>query len=195
MKNKSATPRYTIQETGDGIQITLPGRKKVLQFLGFGIWIILWGFITGSFMYMGGVLSVLAYSTSSFNTGFFVFVSFISFLIAFMLFIGSSGIYWIIWKLAGKEIIEVNNQAMAITKQIFKWKRKSEYSFKHISNLQVNVIKPNRFTAPYRAIQKMLGHDGIINFNYEKKSIRFGLDISEDEGMQVLSLIKSRMNL
>jgi len=144
---------------------------------------------------MGGVLSVLAYSTSSFNTGFFVFVSFISFLIAFMLFIGGSGIYWIIWKLAGKEIIEVNNQALAITKQIFKWKRKSEFSTSLVENLRVNTIKPNRFTAPYRAIQSMLGHDGIINFSYNRKSIRFGLDISEDEGSQILSLIKSRMNL
>jgi hypothetical protein len=193
--------RFSIQESDNGLAITIPGKKNIFEilFLPFAFYL---GYIEGYSLYLFGLVNVyfiLSLSQTSWDSRtliFFIIMDIISFLfICFLLFLIFYVFALTIRHMTGKEIIETNGQALTITKQVL-WRRKSsEFLSGSITNLRVDVIKPRLLIILYQAFQSSLGRNGVIVFEFEGKTIRFGLDISEDEGSYILATLKSRANI
>jgi hypothetical protein len=115
----------------------------------------------------------------------------VGFFILIFLALGAFAIYAYVWQLAGKEIVEINSQTMSISRQIFGWKKSSDYSSNLVRNVRVNV-QPVLF-APLQMFRKLSGRTGMIIFAYEAKTIHFGLDIDESEAKQLISVITQHL--
>lgn len=194
--------RFSIQDSKKGVLITIPGKKNILEVLFLVPMALLWIYFAGYAAYVFALINygaVLALIQSTWDSKIYLrFAIMDAFALLFIGFI----LFWIwgvfsstIRHMAGREIIEANGQTLIITKQIFKWRKRNEFPSSLVTNLRVSVIKPKPLNALYRAYQSALGRSGIIAFEFQGKSIRFGLDISEDEGNYILFAIKSRLNL
>ena len=194
--------RFSIQDSEKGVLITIHGKKNILEVLFLVPMALLWSYFAGYAVYVFALINygaVLALIQSAWDSRtYFIFAIMDIFTFLFIGFI----LLWI-WvviasttrHMAGKEVIDVSGQSLTITKQIFKWKRQSKFSPDTIKNLRVNVIKPRLLTALYQALQSSLGRNGIIVFDFDGKTVRFGLELTEDEGSYILAAIKSRMNM
>jgi hypothetical protein len=194
--------RFSIRDSDKGVLITIPGKKNILEVVFFVPMAMLWSYFVGYMIYifalinLGGILALFQNAWDS--RTYFIFAIMDIFTFLFISFI----LLWI-WvviasttrHMAGKEVIDVSGQSLTITKQIFKWKRQSKFSPDTLKNLRVNVIKPRLLTALYQALQSSLGRNGIIVFDFDGKTVRFGLELTEDEGSYILAAIKSRMNM
>ncbi|PKN92109.1 MAG: hypothetical protein CVU44_15855 [Chloroflexi bacterium HGW-Chloroflexi-6] len=113
------------------------------------------------------------------------------FLLIFLLALLAMGvvvIYAFFWLIAGKEIIEADLKVLKVSRQIFSWKRTSEYSANEVKDLRAN---PTQFmSGPMKSFRKLLGLDGTIAFDYGAKTFRFGLEIEEAEAKQIIFAIK-----
>ena len=191
--------RFSIQDSDNSLLITIPGKKNIFEILFLPIALYL-SYIGGYSLYLFGLVNfyfTLSLSQASWDSRtliFFIIMDIISFLfICFLLF-------WIFYvfastlrHMAGNEIVGLNGQSLTITKQIFGWKRMRTYSVDSVKDLRVEMIKPNLLIILYQALQAAMWRNGVIVFDYNGKSVRFGLDISEDEGGYFLTKIKSWM--
>jgi hypothetical protein len=193
--------RFSIQDVDNGVLITIPGKKNILEAIFFVPMALLWSYFAGYMIYFFALINfgvILAFFQDTWDSK--IYITFAIMDIFTFLFI-SFVVLWIwvvlestIRHMTGKEIIETNGQALTITKQIL-WRRKSsEFPSGSITNLRVDVIKPGLLTAPFRAFQSALGRNGIIVFEFEGKTVRFGLDITEDEGKYIMTALKSGTN-
>jgi hypothetical protein len=192
--------RFSVQESDGETMITIPGRKNFLAAIIFIPMALLWSYFAAYGIYIfalanfGAILGIFqgAWDTKIFRI-FVIFDAFMFFFLGFMVFWVWGVFASIARDMVGKEIIETTGQSLIITRQIFKWKRRREYSAVSISNLRINVTKPGVFNALHKGIQTLFGRDGKIVFDFEKKSVRVGLDISEDEGKYILDKIKPHL--
>lgn len=192
--------RFSIQSSGDEILITIPGKKNILEVVFFIPMALLWGYFAGYAIYLFVLINYIAfiaqsqgplesnvYSTLAIIDGFALL--FIAFILLWIWIVISSTIR----HMAGKELIGVDSRALSITRQTFMWKKRHEFSSEEVMNLRVDDAIPTLFRAARRAFRSALGRNGIIVFEYQGKTIRFGVDISEDEGKHMLTTIKTRM--
>ncbi len=101
---------------------------------------------------------------------------------------GGVVIYDFFWLIAGKEVIETNSKVLKVSRQIFAWKRTREYVTSDVKDLRVTT-KQSGFGSG-RSLQKLLGLNGMIAFDYGAKTFRFGLEIEEAEAKQIILAIK-----
>lgn len=116
------------------------------------------------------------------------------FLLIFLLALLAMGaviIYALFWLIAGREVIEADSKVLKVSRQIFSWKRTSEYSANEVKDLRASV-KQSVF-GPMKSIRKLMGLDGIIAFDYGAKTFRFGLEIEEAEAKQIIFAIKEAL--
>jgi hypothetical protein len=193
--------RFSIQESNNGLLITIPGKKNFLEilFIPFTLYLSYfegYAFYLFGLVNFGVIVSLFQTSWDSRTLTFFIFFDVLSFLfIGFLLFWIFYAFTSTIRHMTGKEIVNLNGQSLTITKQIYRWKRLSTYPVDYIKILRVDVIKPKLIIILYQALQSTLGRNGVIVFELQGKSVRFGLDLSEDEGNYILAKIKSRMNM
>jgi hypothetical protein len=199
MPIKPQAPRHVVENLSDRIQVTLTSKKSILKLLWFIPVLLLWGYMTGSIIYLFAVIvtaSRLAESDPQLSGAASVpWMSLICLLPMFLFLLGIGGlaIYSLFWQVAGKEVIVTNAQAMTITRQILGWKRSSEYSSGAVKDLRVNMQQLNMY-APIRSAQKILGQDGMIAFDYGAKTFRFGLDIDEAEAKQIITALQQKLS-
>ena len=93
-----------------------------------------------------------------------------------------------IWVIAGKEVIEANSKVLRISKQTFLGKYGKEYSARDVKDLRV-IVQQSWFT-PFKRLQRLLGSNGMIAFDYGAKTYRFGLEIEEVEAKQIILALK-----
>lgn len=148
----------------------------------------LWRFVCRWHDLSGFELAQTSTPEMQLGSGFIVLGAFfLAFLLA-MLAMGAVAIYGFLWLIAGKEIFEANPKSLSVSRQIFGWKRTREYSAKEVKDLRPTT-KQSCF-APARSVQKLLGLNGMIAFDYGAKTFRFGLEIDEAEAKQIILAIK-----
>jgi hypothetical protein len=199
MPIKPPAPRHFVENLAHSVRVTLPGKKGLFKIVWFCIWLLGWLYMTGSVIIflavmMGGATGLFGvYSPdATSNSGFLIVIAcLIPFLIA-LLGMGGIVIYSLLLQIVGKEIIEANSQTLTITKQIFGWKNFKEYATEAISDLRVNTQQLSSIP-PIASIQKLLGQDGMIAFDYGAKTFRFGLEIDEAEAKQIIFVLRQHL--
>jgi hypothetical protein len=189
-------PRFIAEELDNGIQVILPSKKNFFHLLWHGLWLIGWSIMTtvGIFILaifaigMTGFPNDLPESPNEFGSVIGTWI-FVALFLGFIVGLGGVATYSFLWKIAGKEIVVINNQLMSIARQIFGWRRSTEYYLDNVIDLRVSFRQQPHY-APLRAIKSMLGRDGIIAFDYGAKTYRFGLDIEEAEAKQIIAALK-----
>jgi len=192
--------RHTTQNLSDGVQIVLPSKKNMLWIIWLGIWLLIWGYITGGigyilFLSLRIIGANLVRSPSAEFSDYtpILFTSF--FIILFLLLLlvmGIPAIYSFLWRIAGKEVFRATSHSLTIARQIFSWKKVSEYPSVSIKGLQF--MPPRKsFFVPFRNIRKNPEKNGVIVFEYESRNHRFGLEIEEDEAKEIISAIRERL--
>ena len=189
MPIKPPAPRHSSYQTDEVLQITIPSKKKFLQIFIYGLWLIMWGFMTGlsTFLLTFSILSAIKET----NSGMWIFAMFITFMLLFLLGIGLLAIYQFLWHLTGKEIISLDSAVMCITNQIFGWKKFYEYGIMDIKDLRASTPQQDLFA--HTKILQFSKQNGMIAFDYGSKTFRFGLDIDEAEAKQIVSEIQERL--
>lgn len=190
MQNQPPPASLTVEKTKYGVQLNLPSKKSIGRILWFTFWLLGWGLLTANIFYLVRQLFTMASmaqeSAGSFSL-FLIPLICAGFFILILLALGAFGIYAYVWQLAGKEIVEINSQTMSISRQILGWKKSNDYSSNLVRNVRVN-IPPVSF-APLQTFRKLSGQAGMIIFDYERKTIPFGLEIDESEAKQIITAI------
>ncbi len=201
MSIKPSLPRHSVENLGNGIQVTIPSKKNFFKILWFCFWLIVWGYMVGGIIYVlglmvGGALGWLGNGSSEPGSNSVLIITIICLLPFLFMLLGMGGIaiYSFIWQIIGKEIIQVNLETLIITKQVFRWKQSKEHSAQAVKDLRVNTQQLSSF-APVRSVQKLLGQDGMITFDYGAKTVRFGLEIDEAEAKQIIQILRQNLPL
>lgn len=192
--------RHTTQNLSDGVQVVLPSKKNVLWTIWVGVWLLIWGYMTGGIGYILFLsLRIIGVNLARNQSAEFsdympiLFASF--FIILFLLLLlvmGIPAIYSFLWHVAGKEILRVTSDSLTVARQIFSWRKVSEYSSVGIKGLQF--MPPRKsFFIPFRNIRKNPEKNGVIVFDYESRNHRFGLEIEEDEAREIISAIQEHL--
>jgi hypothetical protein len=201
MAIKPPLPRHFVETLGHNVTVTLPCKKAISKIVWLCVWLLVWLYMTGILIVVlatmiGVAIGVLGDTSPDVGSN-RVFLIPIACLIPFLLtLLGMDGtaIYSLLWHIIGKEIIEVNSQTLTITKQIFRWRSSKEYISESISDLRVN-NQPLSSFPPIKGIQKLLGQEGNIAFDYGAKTFRFGLEIDEAEANQIISTLYQHIPL
>jgi hypothetical protein len=108
-----------------------------------------------------------------------------------LLALGTFGIYRLVWILIGKEVIEADEKSLRVSQQTFLEKSGKVYSANKVKDLRV-MVHQSRFI-PFKHFQKLPSPNVMIAFDYEAKTIRFGLELEETEAKQIILAIKERL--
>lgn len=190
MQMQSHPASHTVEKTEHGVRLTLPSKKGVFQILWFTLWLLVWGLLTANIFYLARQLFTMAGMSQESGESFSLFLIpliCIGFFILILLALGAFALYAYVWQLAGKEIVEINSKTMSISRQISGWKKSNDYSSNLVRNVRVN--GQSVFFAPLQTLRKLSERTGMIVFEYETKTIYFGLDINESEAKQIISTI------
>jgi hypothetical protein len=187
-------PRHIVEKSISSVRVTLPSKKSIIHILWFCLWLFGWGYMVYGFLYFAGMmyqaveLGKTATPEIQMGSGFIIFGGFFLIIFLVLLAMGAVAIYAFLWLIAGKEVIEAETKVLKVSRQIFAWKRTREYSASAIKDLRPTT-KESGF-APTRSIQKLLGLNGVIAFDYGAKTFRFGLEVDEAEAKQIIVAIK-----
>ena len=188
------TPRHIVEKTDSFIRVTLPSKRSIVNILWFSLWLFGWGYMLYGILYVVEMMSQafqLAKNTTpeiQAGSGLMVVGAFFLIFLLALLAMGGVVIYAFFWLIAGKEVVETNSKVLKVSRQIFAWKRTREYVTSDVKDLRVTT-KQSGFGSG-RSLQKLLGLNGMIAFDYGAKTFRFGLEIEEAEAKQIIIAIK-----
>lgn len=181
MPAKPRAPRYTSEDLGNALLISIPSRKT-WKILFFGIWSAVW--------ISGGIFAIVSALRETVSVreigGWGIFFSIFWFIFSLL------GIYHFLWQLAGKEEIEIIPDSIQITEVILLLRRSKQYISSHIKDLRT--AAEGRIE-PYPPADEGFSFNkgtGIIAFDYEGRMIRMGIGIDEAEGRQIIAEIHQR---
>lgn len=192
-----APPRYTVDEKEGEITITLPSKRYWFYFPFYLLWFFIAILIAGAPLYfLTGIVWVSLFrgaSSSGANSSallmlaLFLFGFFLCWLILFV-----TGGYSILWRVAGKEIIKIRSDSLALQRQLFGFKREREYIAHEIRDLRVYLDGSGCWKCLdlKAALRQFLKQDGQIAFDYGAMTVQFANDISEAEAKQILAKIR-----
>jgi len=189
MPIKPTQPRHKVQQLSDGIQIVIPSKKNFFRIIWFVLGVTMWVYMTGSVVY---ITSLLIMGLGS-NTGMWIFIGFLVFILLFLVGLGSYIIYSLLWQFTGKEIIIVKNDFLRISRQIFNRNKFLEYSMQSISDLRASTPQTALF-ASVKIFKNISGQSGMIAFDYGAKTVRFGFEIEEAEAKQIVSVLQESLS-
>jgi hypothetical protein len=181
-------PRHTVEKSENLIRVILPSKRNVFHILWASLWLFMWGYWVFALLYIAvgfnKAMEIGKNSTPPVEPGGVFTMASLFFVLFFlvMLGMGAYAIYHFLWLIAGKEVIEANSNLLRISRQTLVGKSTKEYSAADVKDLRV-ATQQQLF--PFRGIQRLLGSDGMIVFDYGAKTFRFGVDLEEAEAKQI----------
>jgi len=174
-----ATMRATITGGPEGLEIVIPAPRYLLVLLFLGVWLLGW---------LMGEMTVIAQLFSRRPAGPEAFL--LIWLIFWTVGGGFAAYIWL-WMLAGRERILMGSSTLLTKRDVLGLGRTRTYEYHKIRNLRV-APQP---TGPRNAgvalrLSGLAG--GLIAFDYEGKTIRFGAGIDEAEAQMIVERMKQR---
>ena len=173
-------PKHTMFDFGNRMQIVIPSQKQWFTIIFLPLWLCGWGFGEVS-----AINQILNHGISPFMMIWITGWTFGSGLAILMIF----------WQIAGKEIIEISNNSIIVSKTIFYIGFHKEYSGEYIKDLRLSsvIIAGNDFQwgRNNNSNYYLIGYPKLV-FDYGAKTIRFGYGIDEAEAKQILNIIQQR---
>ena len=179
MKSAAAATRVTIEGGPEGLEIVIPAKRNLLVIVLLGAWLVVW------FL---GETTALAEAVKG-------GIGRMPPILVFWLLLWTAGglavLYIWLWALAGKERILVGASTLRMKRDILGFGRTRAYELRKIDRLQVvpqAVGSQNRDIA-FR-FSGLVG--GAIEFEYERRAIRFGFSLDEAEARTVVERMRQR---
>ncbi len=182
-KTQPADSRITITETSQGLRIVMPCRRSWFVVCFLGLWICAWA--VGEVMVPSQLLSGDAPPDGEL----FMLVWFGVWTLG-----GAFAIYALLWQVLGKEIVTVHGQTFTTRRETGGFGFDKQYRLPQMTNLR---SEPARFNPiDFSSSLQLWGiGGGVIAFEYEAKTYRFGAGLDEGEAKQVVLAIKKRFKI
>lgn len=187
--------RYKLEESTNGIIITIPSRKNWFIILFLGFWLIGWavGEISVIGILSAGIFKLISHGLPEITTsGLGVFGGL--FLVAWLgswTVGGAFAIYAWLWQVEGFEKISLSLDAFAIEKITPIWKRKKEYRLRDVVSLRLSNLSSSMWTmSGSMEFWGMSG--GRLAFDYGAKTVQFGIGIDEAEAKILIKDIEEK---
>jgi hypothetical protein len=173
-------PKHTMTDFGNRMQISIPSQKQWLLLIILPIWLCGWVF---------GEVSAIH---KIMNDG--LTISILIWIIGWT-FGGVFAILMILWQIAGKEIIEISNRSIFVSKTIFNIGFPTEYSVRYLKDLRMSSIiianNDSQWGRTCNSDYSLMGYQKLA-FDYGAITIRFGYGIDEAEAKQILNNIQQK---
>lgn len=182
MQTEPISPRYSIQQTPNGLVMSVPGRRNVLVVFFLCCWLVAWAF--GERTVLHQLLSPGAHRDNLF-------------LCVWLIGWTAGGGYCLLsiaWQLFGKEQIAVDGTELIHRVQIFGIGPVRRFKVSNIARLRAVDfnIGPSYRQAALSA--PMFGTNfGPIAFDYGARSVRLGRSLDETEAFQLVAALKQRL--
>jgi len=109
-----------------------------------------------------------------------------------MVAIGAPYSYFVLWNIAGKEIVTIANGQLTITRDILGLDRAHSYPVNQIRNLRAAGLFGSFYN--WSGMMKFYGlSGGVVAFDCDGKTHRFGAHLEEDEARQVVESLQSHL--
>ena len=178
-----AKSRAAIDETGSGLQITIPPKRNWFGIVFLVFWLIGWT--------VGGGFALFAVSQEKTPT-------FARLFLAVWLCGWALGEYsatsTLLWNLGGKEIITADGFSLALKRDIFGHGATRQFTLHEVKRLRVSSSGENLQGSTF-ALKRNRTTTGVIAFDYGADTIRFGEGIEEAEAHELISALKHRYTL
>jgi len=173
--------RASIDDMGDGLELSIPTRKNWLLILFLGAWMFGWFFGEAS-----AISQLMNHEVRNAGSrGFLMF-----WLVGWTVGGFAAGTAWL-WNVAGVERIRFGSDAVLVRREVARIGLTREYDASHIRNLRVSgePASINDWRSRFHATG-LLG--GVIAFDYGSSTVRFGMGLDEAEATQLVSQIRNR---
>jgi hypothetical protein len=182
MNIEPQTPRYNLNNTPDGLQVTLPLKRSWYAILFMMVWLCGWAF--GEVM----VVSQLAHPSEK-TPGLFLLIWLTGWTIGGIYAIGT-----LLWQLGGRELLTVNYSTMAHRVEIFGLGRTRTYSGDTIRGLRATA-PPADESGNYQHLKPPFFGPGIgqLAFDYGASTIRLGAGLEEAEAKMLVKVLAERL--
>jgi hypothetical protein len=179
------------------LTIIFPAHKDWFQILFMAVWLLIWlgmgiGLVSILVTVIGGATGVLGPASVGARTTLVITACFLLVFLAIWLSFGALVVYGFLWRLVGKDIIEVSNWSLVVSREVAGLRRSKTYLADRVKNLRLERSGYEHDFPIYRNIRRLLAAYGRIAFDYEAKTFRFGSDIDEAEANQLIAAIQQR---
>jgi hypothetical protein len=177
----AAVPKLRALITGgpEGLEIVIPARRNLIVLLFLGIWLA--GWVTGELTALAELLS----GSPEGPEGFLLLW------LALWTFAGAFAAYTWLWMLVGKERIVMGTSALHVKRDVLGLGRTRTFGLFRIRNLRVasGPTGPRDVAAALR-LAGLTG--GLIAFEHDGKTIRFGASLDPAEAQIIVERMKQR---
>jgi hypothetical protein len=173
--------RASIEDMGDGLEVSIPARKNWFLILFLGAWLGGWFFGEAS-----AIRELMSDDAKDFGArGFLGF-----WLVAWTVGGLAAASAWL-WNFAGIERTRFRSDAVVVRREVLGLGFTREYDAGHIRNLRVagDPMSITDWRSRFQATG-LLG--GTIAFDYGSSTVRFALGLEEAEASQIVSQVRSR---
>jgi len=177
---ESTQGRAVVHDLGGTLRIVIPAKTHPLAISYLCMWLVFWFCMgaTGAWVQVNGGLSDPI---------------FLVFWLAVWMAGGSMAVSMVVWKLAGREVIEVSMGTLTLQKRALCIGRSRSYALSDARNFRVRVDNPSFFAWLYWWYGDLWGFGrGQLAFDYGMKTIRFASEIDEAEGRHILGLFQQK---
>ncbi len=173
--------RLEFATTVDGYQLTIPA-KRYWVFRIFGtLWLVAW---------WGSTVALIVASFHGGLQGAPVGLM----ILVLLVWIAFSALYsyWILWQIAGKEIITIGNGQMTIKRDLLGFGGTRAYPVAQIRNLRASGLFGSFYN--WSGMMKFYGFNGgVVAFEYGDTTQRFGVHLEESEAHQVVENLQAHL--
>lgn len=172
-----------ILKSGNTLEVKIPTKKN-------------WPVIIFLTAWMGGWVmgEIFAISTLFFGSTPLLANAFLLFWLTGWTVGGLFFISVLLWMVAGKEIIKIENGIIEIGREVFSLKRSKKYHIHEVRHLCINISPENDLLG--LGYQKSLFglKGGILKFDYGMKTLQFANNIDEAEARLLIATFKTNLN-
>jgi hypothetical protein len=165
--------RLQIQHSPDALTITIPVRKNWVVIIFIGLVFLGWGLaeVIASIIILSKIMTepagvvMLAAGVVIWSAGGYVIIR------------------WLLWELNGKEIIRVEPHQLALEKASAVGVRPKYFDATMVHGLGHFVLDEDDWDTPRTPSKFLIGATGVLQFKYQKDTVRFadGVDVREAE--------------
>jgi len=181
MPVKPLAPRYTIEDLGDKLVVSMRSLKIWSAIFVFGIWSFCWAGIE-IFLIFALVNGKATVKGDRFSFAIFTLL---------WTGLGAFFIYNLLQQLLGKEEIQVTDQAITISQVVLGYRRSKEYLAEYIKDLGLMHVGMQDLVSreapfPWRS------HLGSISFDYGARTYRFAASLDDAEAKQLIAAMQQK---
>jgi hypothetical protein len=176
--------RSSVTDTGPGLEIVIPARRRVFALLFLPVWLFFWT--------IGGLFAFATLLSPETPGGVDLFMG--VWLCGWAL--GEvSVVTTILWMLRGREVVRVDRDVLIIRREVFGVGPTQEYDTREVANLRASPLPFGVGAYGSSPLALLRQGAGTIAFDYGAKTYRFGIAMEEAEARILIRQMEEKVPL